>query len=53
MRKHRERVEVALGLRGDPDAEVHVGLRDLGFATRTDRADAVALGDYRVRGNTE
>ena len=52
-RQHRQRVEVPLGLRGDPDAEVHVWLCDLGFATRADRADAVALGNCRARGNSQ
>ena len=34
-----ERVEVALRLRAQADAEVHVGSRDLGVAARPDRAE--------------
>jgi hypothetical protein len=42
-RQQRERVEVPLGLVGAPDAEVHVRLRKLALARRTDAADDIAL----------
>ena len=38
-RQEAERVDIALVLRGDPDTEVDVGLRQLGVATRPDGAD--------------
>jgi hypothetical protein len=47
-RQEPDRVEVALRLRRRAHAEMDEGLRHLGVAARTDRPDAVALGDRRA-----
>ncbi len=47
VRQEGQRIDVALRIRGDPDAQVHVWLRHLGVATRPDRSDRVPLGDRR------
>ena len=52
-RKQRERVEVPLGLIGATDAEVHVRLRNLDVARRSDPADEVALRDLRAVGDRD
>ena len=43
--QERQRVEVPLRVVSSPDAQVDVGLRHLGVAARTDRADDGALRD--------
>jgi hypothetical protein len=52
-RQERQRVEVALRLRSDPDAEVDVRQRHVFVATRADDTDGAALRDRRAlsRGN--
>ena len=52
-RQERERVEVALGIRCRPDAEVEVGPGDLRRPARPDRADDGSLGDRRAPGDRD
>ena len=44
-RQERERIKVALGIRGVTDAEVHVRHPELGGAARADGAERHSLGD--------
>jgi hypothetical protein len=44
-RQERQRVDVAVRVRGQADAQIDVRLGPLGLAARADRADDVALGD--------
>jgi hypothetical protein len=44
-RQERQRIEVALRLRGDPDAEVDVRLRHVLVAARADHSDGAAFRD--------
>jgi len=48
-REERLRVDVPVGIRGQPDPEVDVGLSAFDVAGRPDRPDDVALGDLRPR----
>jgi hypothetical protein len=48
-RQKRSGIDVSLRLRGNANAEMDVGLRELRLAARADRPDGVAFGDGGVR----
>jgi hypothetical protein len=52
-RKKRERIEVAVRVGGQADAEVDVGLRPFHVAARADRAHHLALLDRRARSHAD
>jgi hypothetical protein len=44
-RQKRQRIDVAVGVRREADAQIDIRFRPLGLAARADRADDVALAD--------
>ena len=52
-REQRERIEVAVRVRSQADAEVDVGLRPFHVAARADRAHHLALLDSRARSHAD
>jgi hypothetical protein len=53
LRQQRERIDVAVGIRRDPDAEMDVGLGVLGGAARPDRPEGRALRDGLLGSHAE
>jgi len=53
LRQQRERVDVALLVRGNPNAEMDVRLGPLGLPARSDRRDGSAFGDRVALANGE
>jgi hypothetical protein len=52
-RQQRQWIDVALRIHGDSDPQMHVGLRELDVAARSDRADRLALCDDRAARNRD
>ena len=52
-RKERQRIQIAVRLGGEADAEIDVRLGAFGIAARPDRSDDVAFRDVRPDGNAD